>query len=1254
MRTKLHTFLRAGLVTVLLVAGIGLAAAQPAQNLVIELPPGVTLPPGVVLPAGALPSGVRPPAEGATNAPAASPEDVRLQELLKLQFDRSPAAVMNALAARAKSSEAKTNEVQQFELDVVLANWSALGDFLKRLPGDHGTQVYRHLLRELPGASQPGRNRASRPPGAPDIPAQQPGPKLPSTLALVLNDVLELIRIAPHELATEDLNSLGQLLTALTQRGDAIQDFVHALDQGVGSLGGGDPAGRQEAAELLIAAGRLEEAGQFLPTLETARTDGDFKTLDLLARQALGRGRQAGQSDSLVRAWEINQIILSAEKATATNREPALKRAFELMPLVKAELGSNWLRSNLAASPAEGLAILSAVAEQVQQAAATRTPPARQQALELQRRAVDAFFAAANPDQPEWRSALHLLALNWLHEAGYAKERYVPPRNYGPQYDQFGNMIGYTQPPQMMNQGNQVPPLNVAAMLDCAPGPDWIARLDPALQPAVHALIAELSLKAEKPDTALEHLIVLARAEPKQAVTLANQFIRAWGEQRNPMRQQQNQMMMQRYAMAGVYYGPGSPYGNRPAGIALTRALQQRNIRQFADILRQLESASLTGLDERDLVSAFTQCHSQAEVFRREDIELAFGPFAQIKAGVLGELLQQMRQRLANQWRQPRIQQAAQTKRNDAQIESEVLRGYDLVTAMTEEALGRDPDNWRLHLVRAAALFDLAEFRYGKQVDLAIYVEKREEAFNGFAKAAALYAAAVPGLEEIEQSTQVYDFWFNANLGASDLSYVTRQQEPETSQLTRIREALLALPGAAAERHLARFAAALANAANGLQPQLKSRYLRAGLQIVGDHQDAEPAREMVRYYDDLLHEVEFVVRIDGDATVGHEQPFGVFVSLRHSADLEREAGGFARYLRDPKAMNYYYNPMPANQQRSFLDEFNDQAREKLVDNFDVKVITFLDDKVQSRGYGRAGWRETPLAFFLLQSKDAAADRIPPLRMDLDFGDQRGQVVLPVESSLLLIDSRPDRVSERPVADLEITQVLDERELADGRLMLEIKATGKGLVPELGTLLRTNWTGLEIAELSDNGLSIARIDTESENLAPVSERNWLLKLRLAEPASAGMTFQFAEALHPDLKQVFKRYADADLVEVQPEIALAGLVINPRPLWQKILLAAGIGALLAGLLLLVRRRATAPTVEAPRYALPEAVTPFNIIALLRLLLSDPGRNWSAAQSSELAGTIKELEAHYFSHQRNGNPEPDLAGIGRRWIGDQAHAG
>jgi hypothetical protein len=152
-----------------------------------------------------------------------------------------------------------------------------------------------------------------------------------------------------------------------------------------------------------------------------------------------------------------------------------------------------------------------------------------------------------------------------------------------------------------------------------------------------------------------------------------------------------------------------------------------------------------------------------------------------------------------------------------------------VVLALVDEAMQRDAQSWRLALARAATWFDVAEFQYGKKVDLAIYVEKREEAFTGFERAARLYAASLPGLEEKAETPQAYMAWFNATLGASDLAYVTRQQEPETNQIARIRSALLALPGGAAERHLAAFARQLGNSGNSLRPELKPRYLRAGL-----------------------------------------------------------------------------------------------------------------------------------------------------------------------------------------------------------------------------------------------------------------------------------------------------------------------------------------------------------------------------------------------------------------------------------------
>ena len=789
--------------------------------------------------------------------------------------------------------------------------------------------------------------------------------------------------------------------------------------------------------------------------MASAEEKNDFIALDLHARQLIAFGKKEKDSKAFMQAWEVNQFILASTNSATSNREPALKRSFELMPLIARETGTNWLQRSFSESPQQGLVILSAVSQMIQRGLTDRSTDTRQKNLELQKQVVDAFLGVAEPAQPHWRTALNLLAQGWMTEAAYSKQRWQPRRNFGPQYDEFGNMTYYEPYQQQFYDGNQFPAIGAEQAASCAPGDRWLAQLDESLQPAVRALVADLYLKAEQTDKALPLIEALASAQPRPASDLAGEFLKVWAKTRNPVQQPRNTS----YGPYGpIYYGPGSPYGVRGPGISLTRAMQARNVRELSGVLRRFEALNLPKLNDDALVGAFSSAHSPAEVFRVEDMETVFGSLDRIKLDTLAGLAQTMRERLAGQWRQPRVQQEAKTQRNDKQIDAEVLRGYEVVLKLVDGGLRRDANNWSLNLARAAAYFDLAEFQYGKKVDLAIYVEKREEAFKGFARAATLYADALSGIEEKEQSPKVFQQWFNANLGASDLAYVTRQQEPETNQLQQIRSAILALPGGAAERHMATFAKTLGQSANTIKAELKPRYLRAGLRVVGDHKDAEEARKIVTYYDDLLREIELVVRLDGDAVVGHAAPFGVFVSLRHTADVERESGGFARYLRNLKKQSntYYYNPYgQQQQQRNFVEDFEKQVREKLTDKFDIKTITFLDEKVQSRGYGRAGWRETPLAYILLQAKDGSVDQIPAMHMDLDFVDMRGAVVLPVESQITLLDARPDRVASRSLTNAEITQILDDRELNAGRLALEIKATAKGLIPELSVLLKTN-------------------------------------------------------------------------------------------------------------------------------------------------------------------------------------------------------
>lgn len=1231
----------------------GLAEAQ-AQPVMIQIAPT----PGVVVgttqePSGQAPPGVELPPDvlqamrraGGTNA-AASPEDQRLQELLQLQFDRRPQELLGTLARELDPAAQPTNEVQRFRDDVVAGRWPAVGEFIAKLPEKQRAQVYRHVLTGLQRVNAPGM------PGQPGLPPGMiPGqvmPGMPPGMApgpvLLPEDVLALADLAPGDLTEEFIQPLGQLLSRALSKGNYIEPLLATLGKGTVRLGGTDPAHRAAAVKLLVAAGRLSDAGKLLPPLASAEARGDLETLDLHARYNLEVGRQRKDTNALQVAWDLTQQLLTATNLPpATNnasppREQALQRALELLPLISGQQGTNWLRASFREQPARGMAILAAAAAPPSD---FRNAGARQRSLALQHQAVTALLAVVGNDLAQWRTPLTVMAMNWVQEADLSRTRWMDPPRYNPNYG------GYYDPEeqfrmQRMNDPNQPQPIAPAELLRLAPDARWLASVDPSLAPRVEYLVGALDSKTDEPLKALDVVETLASAHPPQAAELANELLRAWARSRNP-NANQDAMMRMRYGIYGpVYYGPGSPYGMGGQGIALTRAMQNRNLHELAGMVARLRKLALKELEEDAVVGAFTAAHSQAEVFRREDIEGVFGQVASMKVETLAGLLQTMRARLATSWRNVRVQQEAKTKRTDKDIEAEVTRGYELLTGLLAEGLAKWPDQWRLHLVQAMAWFDFAEFQYGKQVDLPIYVEKREQSFAEFQKAAALYAAQ---LDPARYTADVFVNWFNANLGASDLAYVTRQQEPSTNHLARIRDTILALPDSAGPRHLELFAAAINESLNTIKGELKPRYVRAALRVTGDLPAAEEIHKLARYYDDLLGEIALDVRLDGDADVGHTEPFGVFVTLRHTAEVERESGGFARYLQNRNQP--YYASMYGGQQRSGRDDFEKQLREKLSDTFDLKVITFADEKVQSRGVGRPGWRETPLAYLLLQAKDGAVDRLPSFHFDLDFFDQRGQVVLPVESSIVLLDARPEHGAARPVSQVAVTQILDDREAAAGRLTLDVRATGRGVLPELKDLLDVSLAGFTITKTNDSSVNVTKLDTEGDDLASLTERSWVFELRPEGQGKGPALFRFPPAKAKGIELTYKRYADADLVEVKPELALAGLRLRPDFTWLWVLLGlamAGGAATFA-----VRRRLAVRPAEAGEaaYAMPAQVTPFTALTLLRRIQADDRLALADERRGELARTIRELEQGYFARPTNGSPNGDLTRLLQTWL-------
>src|SRR5690606_28434743 len=247
-----------------------------------------------------------------------------------------------------------------------------------------------------------------------------------------------------------------------------------------------------------------------------------------------------------------------------------------------------------------------------------------------------------------------------------------------------------------------------------------------------------------------------------------------------------------------------------------------------------------------------------------------------------------------------------------------------------------------------------------------------------------------------------------------------------------------------------RFANALFTRMSAVNPAVKYRYLKAGFEIVGDHPQAREARKVFDYYNDLVTEIQLRATIDGPDTVGHGRPFGVRVELRHTREIERESGGFGKYLQNQNDARFAYNY--GRPTENYRDKFQEATVAALGEHFEVLSITFNHPDVNSKADTEYGWRRTPYAYLLLKARGPEVDTLPPLQIDLDFLDTSGYAVLPVASPPVPLDASRASPEPRPHENLEITQILDEREAKEGRLRLEIRATCNGLVPDLEQLL----------------------------------------------------------------------------------------------------------------------------------------------------------------------------------------------------------
>ena len=1115
---------------------------------------------------------------------------------------------------RALATKRLERDVALFRRSVTLGRWSAVKADLDSL-GESARMVYTQMLGKIARPPQPVNGRLNQ---------------YQEQCAFEFDDIVELIRIAPGGFNEADARLLSPLVARVIAQGHSVDDWVARLEVEVGRAEAERVVTRRNAARLLSAQGWNLRLLPFLPPMEKAIEANDREGLNLTARYRFSRYKDEQDPELLASAWVANLAVLAPGEVKDGIKREALKRAVQYASVVRDEKGAEWIRETFTDRPDRGMEVLATIGAEASTGMVRRSsqPEERLADLQLMREAVDALLEVAPEQAAAWRPTLILLSDSWLREAAYSYEN-SEQTTMGPvtRRDAFGNIYWEDYSYRYNSYSRPVNPIAPADLLEVRPDGGWRAALPDSLRPKVDQTIAELYLKVNEEKLAFPYIKDLAASNPKKANELARSFMDVWIQNNDP------NAARNRSTIYSYSYG----YDTRASGIPLTRSKQERNLKDLSEWVARLRGIDGIELDSKLLVRAFIQSHSSAEIYRVETMEEVFGDLETLDPATLASMGQTMRANLATIWRSPEVQKNAGTNRKQKDIEAEVQRGYEIAAAMLDRAIDVHVGEWQLEAARASLMHDLNNYR-NKLQKSSDFAGGRRAALDLFGEAALHYVESIPDLKVDEYTTEAFDLWFNSALGATDIEAVNQETILASKEIPLISDMLEDIEGEAGETHRAMFANNLFTRLSMVNPACKNRYLEAGFEIVGDHPQARAARRVYDYYGDLVTEIELVTSIDGPADVG-TGAFGIKVDIRYTKEIARESGGFAKYLQNQaNAVNSYYNY--GRPQENYRDKFEESVRATLGEQFDVASVTFNREDASSKADEEYGWRRTPYAYILVTARGPEVDRVPPLKLDLDFNDVTGYVVLPVTSPVVPIDASADG-GTRPHEGLQLTQILDERRADEGVLVVEVKAQATGLVPELDEIVSLDGADFEVSKSEAQPVSVVRFAEDEESI--LSERMWVVEMKAREGVESPTSFRFAEPLSEDTQTVFQRYDDADLMTAELNVALDGDYGDGggAPVWPWVLFLVAGGAAFVWL----NRRDGGDAVAATAgVELPDEINPVTVLSLLGEVRR--ANHMDAATQRELDATVLRIERRYFGTDEA--EDVDLDGIARQWVG------
>jgi hypothetical protein len=1204
------------------------------------------------------------PMDPAAMAAGGMPKPTSIQQALQaMDFMRTPQAVLAArseLGFGASPKPAITafeDAAKWLRLQVMAGEWSTFAAYLKEMPEPESQAVYSHVLRSLGGGGGGGEGM---PPGM-RMPRMARGPRGEGggeqESGLLPEEVLAIGDAAPAALSDWQIDVLVRMLKSAASK-FSIDPMLQMIDAGTPQFGRKDQASRGRTIRFLVGADLIKEAYAYFPPLDEARKNGDAAQIMNHARYhgVLAVDPRTGEAatEHLRTAWRLYADVTLIPDAPAPIRQDALRQAIDRLPKMPPKEGSAWVKEVFTRAELGPAALEVIALKAVSLGDPNVQIEDRAQTILTMKESVDTLLAQEGIDIAQMRVPLRMLTTALVAEAE------TTLAGGDQQNRQNRNMYGYGPYGPFGNVGQNSVSRDLELLLRALPSERWLNVLEPSLATRAYRAAVGVALGAGETDLALDYLASGVKRFPASGVQFADDFLLQWESRLKPSNDGPN--------YKDYYFF----FGRRGVAAApLTRGRQRRDLGRLTRLMDLLDKAGVESRQLPSVARVFRACHGMTEVFTRDGIQSVFGSIENLSPDTAASLADQMRAGLSGEWRDRKAQQDAGNRRSPAEITAMVEKGYELAIELIERGIAARPDSWRFAITKAALAYDRLQYKQSEQKqDFAAYNQYRKEAFQAFAQTAERYGEQVR-LGREREDPGVFLAWFNAAVGSTELNYLTRDDllvegSPQDDQIDLIRKAMLALPDEAADKHIGAFARAMSDAAPKLAPEVKPRVVRHAMRIVRDHPAGSPLRRLADLYQDLVKdEIKFRIVVDGSDRVGDSKDkgsrFGALLTLRFTTQVDRETGGFSRYLQNDVWTRVGNQYRPVNNR----DLFNKSIEASLNEHFVVDSIGFFEPLTPPRPVkeeGEDGWLEKPMAYVVMTAKDASADRIPQLTLDMQFDDAVGPVTLPLMSNSPPIDASTSG-GDRPVRNLEVSQALDLRGMDNsekGRpVTLEIHAKGQGVIPDLEELLPGFRDALKGYAVSEKGIEVRPINVVQEDgdwgqmywgrpkddekdkgyIEPdesgmyrlTTERSWMITYT---PTGSGVGGAFtlpALAKGLDGKLLSRQYADMDLVTVTtPTVPVAAPIFSIRNL---LLLAGAIIAAAVGAVVLVRR-GMGGVQEAESSQMPSRITPLSVITTLRRIQEADATDSVRQQS--LTGEIARLEKLYFGPASSARPE------------------